>query len=317
MPDRDPRLISRICHMYYQQGMSQIEIGEHLRLSRFQVARILQAALDEGFVTIQILEPEPFHLDLSAHLEATFGLKAALIVDNGDLPQAEVQTRVAYAAGRYLLEILKDEDVLGISLGSTIRELVESLPSRIDANVTVAQLVGGAPDINSCDSLTWNLAQKFGSQPFFLYAPALVDNPNVKSALLADSHIQTTYSQYKALSMAVVGIGALSPEPSSSLISNGVIQSELLDEVIGRGAVGDVLVYLYDADGQIVPSGLESRIIAAPLADYMDVPYRIAVAAGSEKARAILGALRGGFVNVLVTDNLTAEAVLELNDPET
>jgi DNA-binding transcriptional regulator LsrR (DeoR family) len=299
--------------MYFVQRISKVDIAERLRLSRFQVARILEQALDEGYVHFQILEPEPLYPQLSAKIEDIFGINFCIIVDDPKLGNGELQRRVAFACGKHLLDILHDDDVLGISLGSTVQSVVESLPNKVNKNVKVVQLLGGGiegSDKIGCNSLTWEMAKKFGSQPFFLSAPAFVDSPDLKRALLSDEHIQETYVRYKSLSVALVGIGAISESPASMLIRSGIIDPTRLARLIGQGVVGDVLVYTYDKNGNVIPSGLEDRTIAVPLDDYLNTPYRIGVASGSNKVRAIYGALKGGFINALVTDNMTALSVV-------
>ena len=54
-------------------------------------------------------------------------------------------------------------------------------------------------------------------------------------------------------------------------------------------------------------------IIAMPVKTLLKVPYSIGVAGGKEKADAILGALRGKYVNILITDNTAAEKILKLS----
>lgn len=310
----DPRLVSRVCHMYYHQQMSQVDIADRLRLSRFQIGRIIRRALEEGYVTIHVSEPEPIYADLAAQIEDAFDLKVAILVDNNDLDEQALKHRVGSAAARYLTNILQDDDVLGISLGSTVRAMVESMPDLRGCKAVLVQLVGGGPnssDNATCDAITWEFASKLDADPYLLYAPAVVDSKRTRQALLADSHIAQAYQQYRRLSIAVVGIGALASESSSRLVREGNIGPSQLDRLIRQGAVGDILAHVYDAQGQIVPSDLEQRAITIPLDDLVRTPTRIALAAGATKVQALLGALRGGFVNVLVTDQITAAEVLQ------
>jgi len=48
----------------------------------------------------------------------------------------------------------------------------------------------------------------------------------------------------------------------------------------------------------------------------MAVPRRVAVAGGERKVTAVLGALRGGWVNVLVTDVETARRLVAAAEPD-
>src|SRR5258708_4766789 len=111
----DRRLILKVCHQFYRLGFSQTEIAERLGLSRFQVARMLKTAIDDGYVVVKILEPEHWHTELEQILEERYGLKTAIVVDNDHLEDVEIKRRVANAAGRFLLKVLNNADVLGVS----------------------------------------------------------------------------------------------------------------------------------------------------------------------------------------------------------
>ncbi len=310
----DRRLILKVCHQFYRLGFSQTEIAERLGLSRFQVARMLKTAIDDGYVVVKILEPEHWHTELEQILEERYGLKTALVVDNDNLEDVEIKRRVADAAGRYLLEVLNDGDVLGVSLGSTVQALVDQLPDRIRKRVEVVQLIGGSPHVKSYLSpevLTTQLAERFRSRSYLLYAPAVVGGNGLRESLLADSNIKATYAMYRALNVAVLGIGALAQGTTSRLLYGGIIDESLLHKLLEQGAVGDVLSSVYRADGSLVTTALDDCVVAIPLADLQHVHCRIGVAAGITKVHAIDGALRGGFINVLVTDSSVANALCE------
>ena len=78
------------------------------------------------------------------------------------------------------------------------------------------------------------------------------------------------------------------------------------------GAVGDLAGHFFRADGTFVEDWSE-RMLAVPVDALRRLNGVFAVAAGSGKARPILGALRTGVIDVLVTDRHTAEAVLQLD----
>jgi deoxyribonucleoside regulator len=271
----DPRrLILRVCQMFYREDLSQSEIGTRLGLSRFQVARLLRRGLEDGYVVIKILEPTGWHSDLERELEHRYGLSMAVVVDHDGQGVAEMRRRVADAAGRLLVEIVADDMVLGISLGQTMQDLVDQLPDRIPRRATVVQLIGGTP-------LAVDLATRFGTEPLVMYAPAFV------------------------------GIGSITEPDASRLVYGGALGADDVRHLRDRGAVGDVLAYLFDDGGNVIESGLEDRVLAIGLDDLLRTPRRVGVAAGIDKATAIGGALRGGFVNTLVTDSSVARFLCE------
>lgn len=310
--EHDRRLVLKVSQMFYRAGLSQTEIAERLRLSRFQVARLLRAALDDGYVTVKILEPDRWHSGLERQLEQRFGLRAAIVVDAEEISDAETRMRAADAAGRYLCDVLADSDVLGISLGRTVQAVVDQLPDHIDNRVEVVQLIGGssrvATELNSM-ILTADLARRFRSTPHLLFAPAAVAAGSVRRALLEDDEIKETFSLFSKLSIALLGIGSLSQGETSRLLYGGLIDDESRTGLLAQGAVGDVLSYVYDQAGVILNSAASDRMIAISPEQLLAVPHRIAVATGKAKATAIAGALAGGLVNVLITDSQAAGAI--------
>jgi len=310
--DHERRLILKVSQLFYRSGLSHTEIASRLRLSRFQVARLLRTALDDGYVTVKILEPDRWHSGLERQLEERFGLRAAIVVDSEDISDGEARLRAADAAGRYLGEVLADGDVLGISLGRTVQSVVDQLPDRIDRRVEVVQLIGGssrvATELNSM-ILTAGLARRFRCAPQLLFAPAAVAAGSVRRALLEDSEIKETFSLFGKLTIALLGIGSLAQGETSRLLYGGLIDEDSRAGLLAQGAVGDVLSYVYDRGGAILDSAANDRMIAISPQQLLAVPHRIAVATGKAKATAITGALAGGLVNVLVTDSQAAGAV--------
>ncbi|HET6437120.1 MAG TPA: sugar-binding domain-containing protein, partial [Anaeromyxobacter sp.] len=83
------------------------------------------------------------------------------------------------------------------------------------------------------------------------------------------------------------------------------------DAILAKGAVADVCLRYFDAAGRPVEANLEGRVLGIELPAFLAIPRRVAVAGGPEKVPAIRGALTGRLVNVLVSDEDTARALLE------
>lgn len=302
----------KVCYQAYRRHLSHKEIAANLGISRFQVARLLRAALEAGYVSVQILEPERWYSDLELRLEEGLGLKAVIVVDGEEGDEAEIRSRVADAAGRFLLEQLRDGAVIGISLGETMQRLVAQMPARVPAKAQVVQLIGGRGSVTAevaSITLAIDLARRFGTEPHLLFAPAVVDSAQ-REVLLTHDDLRATFSRFSELNIAVLGIGALTEPATSRLRYGGVIDDALHDELIRRGAVADVLSYVLTADGEVLRSGLEDRTISIGLDDLRRTPYRIGVASGWRKSEAVRAAVASGLVNVLVTDSQIATTML-------
>jgi DNA-binding transcriptional regulator LsrR (DeoR family) len=159
-------------------------------------------------------------------------------------------------------------------------------------------------------SLTGDLAAVTGARPMLLPAPALVSSPALRRALIKDPSIGDVMKSWQELDLALVGIGSLEPSPLLRQSGNALTEDEL-GELRGAGAVGDVCLRFFDADGRSIETPLSRRIMSVTPADLIRVPRRVGVAGGASKYRAIRAALRGGWVNVLVTDLDTARGLVE------
>jgi DNA-binding transcriptional regulator LsrR (DeoR family) len=304
-------LLAKVADLYYLRDLTQQEIAGRLGLSRPAVSRLLRRARDLGVVRIEIAAPPGSHHDLERALEERFGLREAVVV-TGDADDPEATRRALGRAGaRYLERALRGGERVGISWGTTLRAVVDHLRPR-PLRPVVVPLVGGvgqvAPGIHAND-LAAGLAAAFAGQAHLLHAPAIVPGPALRRALLADAGIRRVLAQARQVDVALVGIGAL--VPSSTLVRSGYFSAADLAQLRRRGAVGDICTRAYTAVGAPVDGALDRRILAVGLDDLRRIRAVVAVAGGPEKAAAIAGALRGGLVDVLVTDHAAAAAVLE------
>src|SRR6185369_5747714 len=125
-----------------------------------------------------------------------------------------------------------------------------------------------------------------------------------------DPSIGDVMKSWKELDLALVGIGSLEPSPLLRQSGNALTQAEQ-DQLRNAGAVGDVCLRFFDTSGATVKTPLDERVMSITPADLMRVPRRVGVAGGVSKYRAIRAALRGAWVNVLVTDLDTGRALVE------
>ncbi|MDR7481846.1 MAG: sugar-binding transcriptional regulator [Armatimonadota bacterium] len=305
-------LLAKVADLYYLRDLTQQEIAGRLGLSRPTVSRLLRRSRDLGVVRIEIVAPPDSHHDLERALEECFGLREAIVV-TGDADDAAATRRALGRAGaRYLERALHGGERLGVSWGTTLRAVVDHLRGR-PLRLTIVPLVGGvgqvAPGIHAND-LAAGLAAAFAGQAHLLHAPAIVASPGLRRALLADVGIRRVLALARQVDVALVGIGAL--VPSSTLVRSGYFSAGDLAQLRRRGAVGDICTRAYTGTGASVDGALDRRILAVSLDDLRRIGTVVAVAGGPEKAAAIAGALRGGLIDVLVTDHLAAAALLEI-----
>jgi DNA-binding transcriptional regulator LsrR (DeoR family) len=81
---------------------------------------------------------------------------------------------------------------------------------------------------------------------------------------------------------------------------------EEYQELKRSNAIGEICTYYFNAEGAIIQSGINERVFAIDYDSYMKIPVRVGIAGGSEKTQAIIGAIKGKLINVLITDLETA-----------
>lgn len=311
----DTKLMVKVSTLYYKDGLTQDDIAKKIKISKYQVNRILKKAVSSGIVRIMIIDPTSDISVLEEELEKKFSLKRAIVIKNSGLSDVELKVKLGVAAAEYLAEIIKDGDIIGVSWGTTVNEVINHLPPKINKNVEVVQITGGSYllsiDLN-CHDITRRLAQRFNKEPHLLYAPAILDSKELYSALIKEKSIKSTFNYFNKVTIALVGIGALYPKATTTLLATGYISSEDLKSLKENNAVGDVFSHFFDAGGDICDSSLAGRIVSMPIDLLKNVPYSIGVAGGKLKAEAIHGALLGKYVNILITDETAAERILKI-----
>lgn len=310
------RLLTKVSKLYYEEGVRQEEIVTRLNLSRSKVSRMLQQARNEGIVRITIFEPSGIYADIETTLEKRFHLREVVVVEaHQPDSQNSVSREIGIAASGYLARTIQSDDIIGISWGSTLNEMVEDLEPINLPNAHVVQIIGGLgrpeSEMHATD-LCRRLSKRINCKMTLLPAPGIVDDQVTRAVFLSDSHVQNTIRLFSKVKVAYVGIGA--PSEDSVVMRDGSIlkQSEV-DELQGKGAVGDIALRYFDNYGQLVTTELDQRVIGMSPYELSIVECVVGVAGGPQKTEAILGALRGQLIDVLITDHATAKRLIEID----
>lgn len=308
---RDDELILRIARMRYDQKLPQHEIAKALAVSESTISRSLKAAMDLGFVEIQITPYAMRDFELERRLVQRFGLEFAVVVQlrDGIANSYEILGR---ALARTIEERLVPGAVLGVSDGDTVAAVAAAIRRGKTSDVDVVSLIGGvgAPQIPSHSSEVCRmLAAGLGARAWQMPVPAVVDDANAARVLMETSTVRAVFDLMRRLSIAIVGVGSISPR--ATVFRHGVIDQSYIQTIAARGAIGTICGRFYGADGKPVASDFDDRTLAISLEDLARIPLGIAAAVGSNKAAAIRAAVSGRIVNALGTDSDTARAMLE------
>jgi DNA-binding transcriptional regulator LsrR (DeoR family) len=307
-------LATQVARMFFDREMTKVQIASHLGISRFRVARLLDHARQQGLVRIEFRDIPRQDRGLASSIEKHFGIDLCIVAAAGPRSEGGAQP-LARLAASVVGDLIGSEEVIGIAWGSTLAAVVDELPSRLDPGVHVVQLAGSSgrvERIRNPGELARILADRLGGTYHALFAPAFLESPDLRDALLREPEIQATVSLFEQVSLAIVGIGAFAggKRSSSSLVHSRVLSDEDLDRLLGEGAVGDLILYPFDMHGRFVADRLAHRALAISPAQLARVPRVIAIAGGASKATAIAAALSTGIIKVLVTDAPAAEQIV-------
>jgi deoxyribonucleoside regulator len=297
--------------LYYQLDYSQQDIAKILGVSRPTVSRLLQQAKAEGIVRIEIIDPSENGEKLAQELADTFGLKKVLIASVPVQEEHVIKEQIGKLAASYLHDIVKDGDTIGVTWGTTLYQVALALSDKYVNGIQVVQLKGGIShsDTNTYASEILHLFGKaFHVNPHYLPLPAIVDHVAVKQAIEADRHMRKVLDMGKRANIAIFTVGAVTSD--SLLFRLGYVSEEDV-RFLSEQAVGDICSRFFNREGQICHEQLNNRTIGIELEELRKKEFSILAAGGKKKVDAILGAIKGRYPNVLVTDQYTAKALLE------
>lgn len=314
------RLVARVARLYFVDNVKQADIAARLHISQASISRLLQRARDEGIVRISVEPPRGTFPELEERICRRYGLSEVIIADCDDAGDEHVLARIGEAAAHYVETTLHDGEVIGISSWSeSLLRTVDNIhPLKRVAARSVVQILGGMGDPSvqaHANHLTGRLARLTHATPMLLATQGIAGSAEAREALLQDRFVQATIAQFADVTMALVGIGALEPSKLLRTSGNAFTDSEL-QELERLGAVGDICVRFFDQDGVPLESSFDARVIGITLAQLRDVSRVVGVAGGPRKLRAIRAAIRGGLINVLITDSFTGLALADDAAPD-
>jgi deoxyribonucleoside regulator len=300
----------RIAWMYYVEGLTQNEIADKLGIGRVTVVRNINEAVKQREVKIWITGHIAECLDLEAQLKTQFGLIDAVVVPEPSTP-ANTARVIGTAAGMYVTDQLTDDFCLGVGWGATLYESLQTLSPRELSGVDVVSLLGGvvqAKRFNPAE-FAWQFANTVGANCYLLTAPAIVDSPTTREALIERCGLDEVINRADDMDMALLSVGNMSAQSTSFRF--GLLGEDDRLSLIKHGAVGDMLYNFYDAKGALVKHAINDRVMSMPVEKLKKVPKRVMISGGADKVEALLGAFKLVNFNVLITTEATAQALLD------
>lgn len=310
----EQRLLTKVSSMYYDQEYNQQQIADRLHLSRPKVSRLLKQARKVGIVQISVVSPTENFIELENTLEDKFELKEVLIVETD--PQASdkvLKKQIGTAAANYLQRTISNDDIIGVSWGTTLEALVDALPPKEIEGTHVIQALGGIgppEDKAHTTDISRRLSQLLNSRLTLLPAPGIVGSADAKNILLSDRQVKTALDLFSKIKTLYVGLGAIETNPVLEPGSHEISDS-LYNEIINSEAVGDIALRFFDTHGNSINTKLDELTIGITIEEIKNVDTVVGIAGGPQKVKVIKGALSGKLIDVLITDQLTAEILIK------
>lgn len=309
----ETNLMIKCCKLYYEESLTQNEISNILCVSRPTVSRLLDQGRKSGIVKIEIVNPiENDYGVLEREIEKKFGLREVIIVDDDTDDDIEKKD-IAKSCADYLERIIKANNKIGVSMGTTIRNIARYINPSPKLNLTFVPLIGGVGQTQieiHPNQMVMDLARAFRGNFKLLHAPAVVSNANIRNEFLREESIKDILESGKHVDIAIVGIGSPVVE-KSTMMSSGYFDLSDLKVFKKEGAVGDICLQFYDINGNFGEFEFNDRVIGVNLDNIKKIKTVIGIANGKEKIEAIVGALNGNLINVLITTYNNAKIIYE------
>ncbi|HHG90610.1 MAG TPA: sugar-binding transcriptional regulator [Devosia sp.] len=308
--DEEERLLVRIAWACEIEGITQAAAAERFGITRLRVNKSLAEARRRGIVRVSINSIYSPCAELEVALVQRYSLRDARIVPTPKDP-ASVQTIVGIALGHHLSALLMGPEVrlFGMSWGNTLNLATRHMEPINRPDLEIVSVMGGltrGSELNSYE-ITQRLAELCNADHSYFTAPIYAGSAESRDVLIAQDVFKQVIEKIRSADALAMAAGDMA---QSLLIRDGLPSEFSAKELIEAGAVGDILGYMLDRDGNPIDHPINGRLIGVELDDLHDIPDTILAAGGAHKVAIMQASLNRGFVNTLVTDEETARSLL-------
>lgn len=305
----DLLIATRVARRHYIDNRSKVQIAAELGLNRFKVARLLELARARGIVNITVAGPGSLELELSAQLLTRFGLRHAVVTNTTRGDDAHMRDQIGQVAADLLSEVSTPTDVIGIGWARVVLAMATRLHN-IQAS-RIVQLTGALtrPDVEaSAVEVVRSVAHVAKAACSVFYAPMIVSDVDTAQGLYRQTEVREAVARFATVTKAVVGVGGWNP-PRSTL--HDALTPAERDLMRQSGVHADLSGVLLGQDGDALETPLSDRIIGITAPQLRRIPDVIGLAYGLDKVSAAHAAIRGGYLNGLVTHTEFAKQLLQ------
>ena len=297
-------LMVKAAWYYYFENMTQQAIADRLSISRMRVIKLLDNARQTGVIQFRLRSDGVGMVRQSQELINKYHLKDVFLIPEVDTDSAHPNESIARAGAMYIADRLGDNACINVGYGDTLGRTLNHLATMVQTPVTCISLTGGVSNY-----LPNTRSNVFNARLHLIPAPLLASSPEMASAMREENSVSEIIRMTDLSSFTLIGIGSIGD--NATVFRSGVLSQSDLFYLKMHNAVGDVLCHFLDKDGQVIHTPIEERLISTPLSRLKAMHNVIGLAAGREKIEAIRAVLRGGYLDVLITDEPTANLLLK------
>ncbi|MFZ7131563.1 MAG: sugar-binding transcriptional regulator [Eubacteriales bacterium] len=306
-------MAARVSILYYEKNKSQNEIAKELDISRSYVSQLLTYAKEMGLVkiTVHIDEYNLRMIKKEIEFKSKFpNLKQIYIMFSEN--EEFSSDNIGKFASPYISELINHSKVIGINLGNAIDKTIKQLKFEdfIDSNhKKVVQTMGGfsmshVHASSHPNDLVNGLCQVLKSECYFLNSPAILDNAALRQELLNEKSIKEVVNMWDKIDLALIGIGVM--DSRSRLFD--LLDDNMVTQMKENNIACDLNANFFDVEGKYV-SLFDHHKISIPYEKLKNIKKKVVISYGKYKDKAILSALKGNMIDVLITDSITIDAI--------
>ena len=306
---RSERLRQRAAWMYYVEEMTQNAIAEALGVGRVTVVRMLSEARAMNEVRISLSRDVAELSGLEIQLQRAFAIPEAVVAPISSAT-ADPISPIGAATGQFVSDMLRPGMKIGLGWGRTLFRSLSFLNERQVPGLSVVSLLGGVTHVREVNpaEFAWQFSRIFLADCYLLAAPAIVDSAATKEALIERCGLRKVFDFSKSMDAVVVATGSIAPTSTTARL--GFLSKADQDSLIERRAVGEVMCNFFDRRGKLIDHPFNERVMSIPIETIAATPIRILCSGGLDKVDAMIGAIKLIKPTVLITDEVTAAALI-------
>ncbi|MEC2159575.1 sugar-binding transcriptional regulator [Virgibacillus halodenitrificans] len=299
-------ILVKVAWKYYNEGLTQTEIAEELKLSRMKVIKYLERAKYENIIQFKIDIEELSIKHLQEEIKKRYNLEDVYIVPSSQ----NYLDSITIAAAQYVEDRITSDTMINVGYGETVSRTLGRLNISTKYKVSFVSLSGG---VKFYMPTAIDQKSDYYTNPnyshFILPSPLRVSSEQLALGIRNEKSVTDILNLIPHSNMTVIGVGALNEK--ATLMKEGLLSRGDMEVLKTKGAVGDLLSQFYDINGNLIDLTLHKELISTEINTLKSLDHVVAIAGGIEKREALIGALKGGYINVLITDEDAAGSLLD------